>query len=793
MKLPLSWLPDWIDLDSSAEEIAQRLTMRGLEVDSIDLIGRRIEGLVVGRVIEASPHPNADRLTLCTVDAGGQAPLRIVCGARNVRAGANYPLALPGAVMPAGQGIKESTIRGELSQGMLCSAAELGLEADQEGLLELEGPQQPGADANKILALGDAVLDINITPNRADCFSVLGVARELGALDGEGANNPEPAAVVPQCGDEFPISVRSAADCPRFLGRIIRGVRSNARTPFAMKERLRRSGIRPIHPVVDVTNYVMLELGQPLHAYDLEKLTGGIHVRRGGPRESLALLDGQRVRPGEDTLVIADDAGAIGLAGIMGGSSTAVSAETRDVFLECAWFSPSVISGRARALGLHTDASIRFERGVDPELQEKALEYATSLVTAIAGGSPGPVTHAESSADLPERPSVRLRRARLAKVLGAAIPPGEVTRILRGLRMRIEQAGDDWLVTPPGFRFDVEREEDLIEEVARVFGYERIMARPGDALMRPADAAEFLDTRSRASSVLTARGYQEAVTYSFVPADLDRLMGAQDRAGLVLKNPISAEMAVMRQSILTGLVAAVRDNLRRQQSRVRLFEIGPKFAEATDGGIVEQRCVAGMAAGSRFPEQWGVEPGDVDVFDVKADIEALLAALGCRARAAYRREAHPALHPGRSGRIFIDDKAVGWMGELHPKLCTTLELPACVAFEIELDRIAGGMSPAIASLSVFPSVRRDLAVVVPRDVEAGALLSALRASLGAVLVQAFVFDIYTGPQVGDTEKSVAMGLILQDPSRTLTEQDAQQALESARIALSRAFNARFRE
>lgn len=793
MKLPLSWLADWNDGNLDPGVIAQRLTMLGLEVEAATPVGAALTPLVAGRVLEVRPHPNADRLSLCRVDVGGGEPVGIVCGARNVRAGGMYPVALPGATLPGGLAIKAARIRGEPSAGMLCSGRELGIDDGADGLLGLDAGIAPGADASALLGLGDTVLDVNVTPNRADCLSVLGLARELAAAGIGRAREPGGTGIRAAHAVVFPVTVQATGDCPRFIGRVIRGIDPQARSPLWLRERLRRAGIRSIGAAVDVTNYVLVELGQPMHAYDLAQLRDGIEVRRARAREPVALLDGRAVEADPEVLVIADGSGAIGLAGIMGGAGTAVGEGTQDLFLECAWFAPDAIAGRARRFGLHTDASVRFERGVDPSLQQAAIERATQLILDIAGGEAGPLIDAGDAAALPVRQPVHLRRQRLARVLGLAIPDGEVTRILGDLRMAPVAGADGWMVTPPPARFDIEREEDLIEEVVRIHGYDRVPETRGGATVRPAAAGEAAAPLTTVAATLIARGYQEAITYSFIPAERDALFGAVGCAGLALSNPISADLAVMRQSLWPGLAAAVAGNLNRQQTRVRLFEIGTRFVPAADSPHREERCVAGVAAGSRWPEQWGGSAKPVDFYDVKADVEALLARAGALAATIFEPAVHPALHPGRAARVSVDGQAAGWLGELHPALAARLGMPVMVLFELQADVVSAHGAGAYRAASVFPSVRRDLAVVVAREVPAATLLAVVREAAPAILRDAFVFDIYTGPQVGSDEKSVAIGLILQDTSRTLTDDDASAALDAARAALGHRLQARIRQ
>lgn len=793
MKLCNSWLREYVAHGLDPEALSHRLTMLGLEVDALEMEGAPLERVVVGRVLARRPHPNADRLSLCRVDVGATEPLDIVCGAPNVREGGLYPTALEGARLPGGLTIKATRLRGEPSAGMLCSATELGLDIEAEGLLELDADAIPGTDVGALLELGDAVLDLNITPNRADCFSILGVAREVAAAGQLAPSEPAPAGVAATIPDTLDVLLPAPAACPRFAGRIIRGLREDARTPLWMRERLRRCGVRPISPVVDVTNYVMLELGQPMHAYDLASLEGPLAARLAHAGEGLELLDGRQVQLQEDVLVIADAAGPVGLAGIMGGSRTAVAAASRDIFLEAAFFAPAALAGRARRFGLHTDASLRFERGVDPTLAPQAIERATRLIMDIAGGQAGPLVDRLEAQGMPARPPVRLRRARMQRVLGIEVADDEVADILRRLHMQVVPTPDGWELTPPGARFDINCEEDLIEEVARLHGYERIPVLPGTVTVTPARAGETVDPAGELGGALVTRGYQEAITYSFIEAGLARRFGADAGQELMLSNPISAELAVMRQSLWPGLALAAGENLRRQQPRVRLFELGSHYLAGDARDRAAERHLAGIAVGSRWPEQWGEPSRRVDFFDVKADVEMLLATAGQLAASRFVAERHPALHPGRSARIVVAERPLGWLGEMHPALAAELDLQGAILFELAIDSLQRSR-PAHGRLSVFPAVRRDVAMLVARDVPADQLLAVARAAAPqGILRDSFIFDLYMGPQVGDTQKSVAIGLILQDSSRTLTDEDVHGVLQDVRAALSREFQARIRE
>jgi phenylalanyl-tRNA synthetase beta chain len=791
MKISESWLREWVDPDLDTEALAHRLTMLGLEVDSVEPVAKVGREVVVGEVLEVSAHPNADRLSVCRVNVGDSEPLTIVCGAPNVKAGVKYPTALVGARLPGDMVIRRSKIRGEISQGMLCSSAELGLGEAADGIMELDPNALVGRPAVEVLGLDDHIIDIDLTPNRADCFSVLGVARDLACGQQLAFDEPAVAAVDAKIQDTFPVDLEKAAGCGRFVGRVIRNIDAAATTPLWMQERLRRSGIRPISPVVDVTNYVMVELGQPLHGYDLDKLSDGIRVRRGGAGEELILLDGTPIRVDSEVLVIADGSGAIGLGGIMGGQATAVSDVTTNVFLESAFFEPDAIAGRARRFGLHTDASVRFERGVDPMHQARAIERATGLLTEIVGGEPGPMTEITGEG-LPAAEPITLRKARLAAVLGVEIPDDEVAGLLNGLKMTVQPTDAGWTVTAPSARFDIEIESDLIEEVVRLYGYEQIPEIPG---MTPTSLGESTDTRvpdSQVRTLLVARGYHEAITYSFVSAELDQHF-ASGPEPLALSNPISSELAVMRQSLWPGLIGALRHNMARQQGRVKLFESGIRFLQQ-DTDIIEEKLLSGLVVGASAPEQWGQAAKAADIFDIKGDIEALFALTGAREAFEFVTDEHPAMRPGRSARIIRSGSHVGWLGELHPALTKELGLSATpILFELLVDPVFAATKPEFQGISKFPAVRRDVAVIVDRDIPVAALKKSVREAGGSTLRDILVFDIYEGKNIETSSKSVGLGLILQETSRTLTDADVDKVMHTVIDRLGRDFNATIRE
>jgi phenylalanyl-tRNA synthetase beta chain len=792
MKISEQWLREWVQTDLDTTGIAERLTSLGLEVDSVQALGEGLDGIVVGHVLEVQAHPNADRLSLCRVDGGQDQELQIVCGAANVAAGNRYPLAMIGASLPGGLTIERAEIRDVLSEGMLCSAAELGLAESADGILTLAPDLAPGLPIAEALQLDDAVIDVDLTPNRADCFSMLGVARDLAAGIGAELEVPRVLPVLPVMDESLPISLGDPEACPGFAGRVIRDLNLAAESPVWLKERLRRAGVRPLNPIVDVTNYVMLELGQPMHAYDLDGLSGSITARQARSGESLELLDGRTVELDDDVLVIADDAGPVAMAGIMGGAGSAVGDNTRNIFLESAFFTPASISGRSRRYGLHTDASVRFERGVDPAHQARAIERATALLLEIAGGRPGFVTEVSSEAHLPARHAVSLRRDRLAQVLGVTVPDEVVSDSLTRLDMRVETNGNDWMVTPPPARFDIALEVDLIEEIARIYGYDNIPEATGTMPGTLPVVTESRVSLGRVRAALVAAGYQEAVTWSFGDPELDTAFAGGD-AGLALANPISSALAVMRQSLWPGLCQAAERNLARQQDRVRLFETGVRFI-LQGNELNEETVIAGLAAGAREPEQWDLAGSPVDLFDIKSTLEGLTRLGGEPASFQFHASEHPALRPGRSAQVRRGDEHVGDFGELHPSLVKRLGLPvAPVLFELRAEPLLAAVTPHFEPVSKFPAVRLDLAFVVADEVAVGELMTAIRSAVGKRLTELRVFDLYTGEKVETGSKSVAFGLILQDTSRTLTDEDADSIRQSVVASLSRQFNASIRE
>ncbi|MBO9663675.1 phenylalanine--tRNA ligase subunit beta [Dokdonella sp.] len=789
MKISENWLRERVPLQADRATLAERFDMIGHEVESIESLGAQLDGVVVAQIASCAKHPEADRLQVCEVDAGGE-KLQIVCGAPNARAGLKAPLAKVGAQVGT-LSIKAAKLRGVESFGMLCSAKELGLDADASGLLELPADAPVGTPLAQYFGLPDAVFDLGLTPNRADCLSLEGLAKDVAAAFDVPFAPLAIEAVPAQSERRIEIRLDAPADCPRYCGRYISGIDAAAPTPPWMRERLRRSGLRPISLLVDVTNYVMLELGQPLHAFDADTLQGPIGVRRARAGETLRLLDERDVTLDGHFLLITDADRPVALAGLMGGWDTRIGTTTKNLFLEAAHFAPAALAGRARKLGMHTDAAHRFERGVDPELPRRALERATRLIVEAAGGEVGPILEAVSSAHLPVRAPVRLRRARIARVLGIEVPDAAVERILGALGMQVEADADGWIATPPSARFDIAIEEDLIEEVARIHGYERIPDRaPSGELVGPALREDRVGLAALREQ-LAARGYLEAITYAFVAREQLETWTLADGA-IALANPLSAELSVMRTSLLPGLVAALATNRSRQQTRVRLFEAGRAYF-AGDDAPREVARIAGVACGRAVAEQWGEAARALDFFDAKGDVESLFALASAASEFDVVPATQPWLHPGQSAEIRRGGRHVGYVGALHPNLTRALDLGEDVyAFELDLDVLVERGVPVAQPLSRFPSVRRDLSFELPEEVPYAQVEEAIRGAVGETLTDIVLFDRYAGPNLGSDVKSLAIGLILQDRYRTLTDPDADRCVALAVAALESGCKAKLR-
>ncbi|GAA4405165.1 phenylalanine--tRNA ligase subunit beta [Quisquiliibacterium transsilvanicum] len=798
MKFPESWLRSFCNPEWSTEQLAERLTMAGLEVEEVTPAAPPFSGVVVGHVLSVTRHPNADKLNVCEVDTGSGVQ-SIVCGAPNVAPGVRVPCALPGAVLPGGFAIRPVTMRGVDSNGMLCSARELGLSEDHGGLLLLPADAPVGADIRKYLQLEDQVFLLKLTPNLAHCFGVQGIAREVAALSGAALSVPSFAPVAVTLAEKLPVSIEAPDLCGRFSGRVIRGVDARAATPDWMKRRLERAGQRPISALVDISNYVMLELGRPSHIFDLHKIAGGLQVRWGRDGEQLELLNGQVIELDPQVGVIADASGQVeSLAGIMGGASTAVSLDTTAIYVEAAFWWPAAIAGRARRYNFSTDAAQRFERGVDPASTVDHLEYLSRLILEICGGQAAPVD--DTITGLPERKPVSMRIARARKVIGIEISEAEIAQAFQRLQLPARREGDHFVVTPPSYRFDLQIEEDLIEEVVRLWGYERLPVRPPRASLPMLAQPEARRSRFAVRRAIAARDYQEVIGYSFVGSELDRMLGTHEPIRLL--NPIAAQMDVMRTTLWGGLIETLRANLNRRATRVRLFEAGRVFAADPSvqpgplavNGVRQPEMLGGIAYGPAADEQWGMPARAVDFFDVKADVLALFGSLAPR----WERAEHPALHPGRSARLTLDGRPVGWLGTLHPAVQQALELPqAPVLFEVEMDALVSRPVPSFEPVSKFPPVVRDLALVVDQSIPAQRLLDEVEAARvecasGGLLRNVILFDEYRGKGLENKEKSLAIRLWMQDTQRTLNDAEVNDLIAAIVDRVGRSLGARLR-
>ncbi|MFU2488506.1 phenylalanine--tRNA ligase subunit beta [Thauera sp. WH-1] len=778
MQFSEQWLRTFVDPQLDSTQLGHLLTMAGLEVEEADPAAPAFSGVVVAQIVEAERHPNADKLKLCKVDAGSGELLQIVCGAPNAAAGMKVPCARVGAVLPGDFAIKAAKLRGVESFGMLCSARELGLSEDHAGLYALPEDAPIGMDIRAYLELDDTLFTIKLTPNRADCLSLTGVAREVAAITGAPLKQTVVAAVAPACDARRAIVLDAPLACPRYCGRVLRGVDARASTPGWMVRRLARSGIRSISALVDVTNYVMLELGQPLHAFDNTRLQGAIHVRLPRPGEQVLLLNEQTVAPAADTLLIADEARALALAGIMGGEDSGVTLETTEVFLESAFFAPDAIAGRARRHGFGSDASHRFERGVDFELARSALERATQLILEICGGEAGPVEEALAADALPARTPVRMRPARARRVLGISLDDDAMLALLQRVHLGVERIGEDFLVTPPSWRFDIEIEEDLIEELARLHGYDNIpaVAPQGSLMMLP--SSEHHRPVWALRHLMAARGYQEVVNFAFVEEAWERDLCANQEP-IRLANPIASQLSVMRSSLIGGLTANLATNRKRQLDRVRVFELARVFERKADGepvpGFHQVMMLAALAAGPALPEQWGERSRNVDFYDIKGDLEAVFAPRGL----AFEPLSHPALHPGRAASVRLDGRIIGLLGELHPVWVQRYELgTAPVVFEVELDAALAARMPAYTEISRMPAVTRDLALVVGAEVGVAKVIDVLQAAAPAIVREIVLFDVYQGKGIDPDKKSLAFRVSMQDTQRTLEDAEVDDAVST---------------
>jgi phenylalanyl-tRNA synthetase beta chain len=807
MKFSESWLREWVNPALSSDDLAHQITMAGLEVDGVDPVAGEFSGVVIGEVVECGPHPDADKLQVTKISLGDYSSttvekgelVDIVCGAKNCRLGLKVAVATVGAVLPGDFKIKKAKLRGVPSFGMLCSESEIGLADDSDGIMELASYAPLGQCVREYLDLNDVTIDVDLTANRGDCLGIKGLAREVGVLNSSEVTEPKITVAVPTIDDAITINIEANEACPRYLGRVIKGINPNATTPLWMVEKLRRCGTRSIDPVVDVTNYILLELGHPMHAFDLAKLDGGINVRFANKDEKLTLLDENEVTLKEGTLVIADENKALAMAGIFGGLDSGVTSNTTDIFLESAFFAPLAILGKARQYGLHTDASHRYERGIDPTLQHDAIERATELLLAIVGGQAGPVVEAKSDADIPQTKDVSLRRKMLDSRIGHHIADAQVSEILTRLGFTVNTTGEDvakvWQVIVPAYRFDIKIEVDLIEEVARIFGYNNIPNIAPKATLKMCEQKEANLSLSNLKQALVNRDYQEAITYSFVDPKVQALLHPGQEV-MTLPHPISSEMSVMRLSLWTGLLQSMVYNQNRQQGRVRLFETGLRFVpdENAENGVRQENMIAGVISGQRVDEHWSMEKAATDYYDIKGDVEALLA-LTCDAQGyEFSKAEVDALHPGQTAKITKNGVFVGCVGTLHPELERKLGLNGrTLIFELLLSEVLVQKIPEASDISRFPANRRDLAIVVNEDVDAKKVLQLIEKVGGNYLIDLNLFDVYQGQGIDDGFKSLAIALVLQDTSKTLEEKDITDVIDRVVATLKTELNASLRD
>lgn len=800
MKFSENWLRSLVNIDVPSAQLHEQITMLGLEVDDISPVAGTFDNVVVGEVVSAAQHPNADKLRVTKVNVGKETLIDIVCGAPNCRAGLKVAVALVGATLPGDFKIKSAKLRGEPSEGMLCSYSELGISDDHDGIIELPADAPIGEDLRRYLDLDDNIIEISVTPNRADANSLIGVSRDVAAYYDATFMMPQTQSTRSSISDTKQIHLLAPEACPIYLGRIIKNIDMTASSPIWMKERLRRSGIRSIDPIVDITNYVLIELGQPMHAFDFDKIEGNINVRLANEKESITLLDGNTVTLQNDVLVIADDHKALAMAGIFGGLNSGVKAETTSIFLESAFFAPLAITGRARRFGLHTDASYRYERGVDPKLATIAMDRATQLILEICGGEVSDILSAKSEAHIPQRHPISLRHERLEKLLGYQVSSEMVAPILTRLGCEVtlvdsNKASITWQVIAPSWRFDLAIEEDLIEEVARIDGYDKIQSANIISELIIRDQPEGAIKLDLVKKTLIERGYFEAITYSFVDPKIQSLIHPDSQAE-ILPHPISVEMSAMRLSLLPGLLTTVQYNQNRQQSRLRLFEFGLCFTpnEASDLKIEQKPVIAGVLTGLRYPEHWSFDKSNADYFDAKGDVEAILSLTGLMDQVTFSASTHSFMHPGQSADIYIGENQVGFVGVLHPLLEKKLDLNSkTMLFQLDWECINLSVIPSPQELSRYPANRRDIAIIVNKCVNAQKILQICKSVGGNQLVDVKLFDVYDGKGIADGEKSLAISLVLQERHRTLTEEEISQTVNACIVALKQQVAASLRE
>ncbi|MDC4410421.1 phenylalanine--tRNA ligase subunit beta [Acinetobacter baumannii] len=791
MKISENWLRTWVNPAIDSDTLSDQLTMLGLEVDELASVAKPFTGVVVGEVLTVEQHPDADRLRVTTVNIGSGEPLQIVCGAPNVRAGMKAPVATIGAILPGDFKIKKGKLRGVESQGMLCGASEIDLEDKIDGLLELPADAPVGVNIREYLKLDDNVIDISITPNRGDCFSIRGIAREVAVINQLQMNEPEIKSVDATITDEKKVVINTDG-APRYLGRVIKNVNVKAATPEWMEQALARSGIRTHSILVDVTNYVLMELGQPMHAFDLAKIEGTVHVRQAKPQEKLQLLNDQEVELQDDVMVIADDQKALAIAGIMGGLASSVTDDTTDIFLESAFFAPLAIAGRARRFGLHTDSSQRYERGVDFELPLIAMNRASQLIQELAGGEFGPITVAEKSDLLPKREAIELKQAQVDQLLGYKVAAEFITDALTRLGCEVTvQADGEWSVVPPSHRYDMAIYQDLIEEVARIDGYDNIQISLPSMDVQLAKYQDRFEIAQLRQTVVTL-GYQEAISFSFADAKLEKQLNPQV-SPLMLANPISSDLAAMRSTLLSSLIPCVQYNLNRQQSRVRFFELGLRFDYQNANSIQDLKQIptlALVAVGSREPESWHAKPQPMDFFDFKGEVEEILAA--GRVKVEYVRSERPWLHPGQSAEILVDGQSIGYLGRLHPSLENELDLSTTWVAELDQAAVLQSYVSNFTELSRFPSVRRDIALLISDNINIRDIQQLIEKTGGELLDSTWLFDVYTGQGVEKGKRSLAFALLWQHPSRTLEDAEIKSGMDNIIQVLENTYQATLR-
>jgi len=788
MKVSESWLREWVAPALDGENLASQLTFAGLEVDHVSPVDGQFTQVIVAHVLQTTPHPQADRLTLCEVDAGLERPLRIVCGATNVRAGLKVALAMIGAELPGGLRIKESKLRGELSQGMLCSTTELGLQDTSQGIIELPEDAPVGINIRDYLQLDDVVFDIDLTPNRADCFSVLGVAREVSALNRLPLSRTPILPIPPSIDIEKTVIIHAPEACPAYALRVIKAIDSAALIPVWMKERLRRAGLQSIHPVVDIVNYVMIELGQPMHAFDFNTLQGPLQVRFARAQESLTLLNQQTVGLTEQVLVIADEEKALAMAGIIGGAQSAVQAETTDILIESAYFNPLAITGIGRRYGLSTESSQRFERGVDPDLHRHALERVTALILSIAGGQAGPIIEVVDVNTLPKTRHIAFHPKRVAQMTGVSIAESEMLNIFSALGLTVDPTSSPWIIQVPSYRFDLTLEVDLVEEVIRLYGYDKLEGTVAHAPNKTGSIHPLLKRVDQIASFLRVRGYHEAISYSFIDPELQREL-YPDREVMRLLNPISSELSEMRLGLWPGLLATLIHNMNRQQTSIRCFETGVVF-ERTDQKIQEHTMVGGILSGDVGALNWNESTRTYDFYDAKGDLQALFKQLHCFDALAFVSDVHPALHPGKTAQILLNNQPIGWVGGLHPKLQNALDLTAdVILFEISIHALLDYEPVRYQKISKYPQIRRDLSLLMAETTPVAEVERVVRAIVPVAQLKSFdVFDQYQGDSLPEGKKSIAVALTLQDEHRTLVDEEINSIISAILIELEGKLN-----